>query len=463
MTHPTLHIHDTLTRDKRVFTPERADDVRMYVCGPTVYDQAHIGNARPIVVFDVMARLLRHIYGAEHVTYVRNITDIDDKINARAHERGISIRELTDQTIDVFHGDVAALNALPPDHEPRATDNVDGMIEMMQVLIDKGHAYAAEGHVLFNVLSMPEYGKLSRRKRDELIAGARVEVAPYKNDPADFVLWKPSDETKGEPGWKSPWGYGRPGWHIECSAMSKALLGETFDIHGGGLDLIFPHHENEIAQSRCAHDTGTMANYWMHNGYLMAEGEKMSKSLGNFYTINKLLQEFPGEAIRLLLLKTHYRQPSDFTKEGLAEAKRELDGFYQALRQSSAADDSASSEPSKIIDALCDDLNTPKSISLLHEMLGQINRGDASAQHTLRANAAILGLLQQDPEEWLKWSPPSKSNDGLSDDDIEAKIIARNEARANKDFAASDVIRDELQAAGIILEDSAAGTIWRRG
>lgn len=463
MTHPTLHIHDTLTRDKRVFTPERADDVRMYVCGPTVYDKAHIGNARPIVVFDVMARLLRHIYGAEHITYVRNITDIDDKINARAHERGISIRELTDQTIDVFHGDVAVLNALPPDHEPRATDNVDGMIEMMQVLIDKGHAYAAEGHVLFNVLSMPEYGKLSRRKRDELIAGARVEVAPYKNDPADFVLWKPSDETKGEPGWKSPWGYGRPGWHIECSAMSKALLGETFDIHGGGLDLIFPHHENEIAQSRCAHDTGTMANYWMHNGYLMAEGEKMSKSLGNFYTINELLQEFPGEAIRLLLLKTHYRQPSDFTKEGLAEAKRELDGFYQALRQSSAADDSASSEPSKIIDALCDDLNTPKSISLLHEMLGQINRGDASAQHTLRANAAILGLLQQDPEEWFKWSPPSKSNDGLSDDDIEAKIIARNEARANKDFAASDVIRDELQAAGIILEDSAAGTIWRRG
>ena len=463
MTHPTLHIHDTLTRDKRVFTPERADDVRMYVCGPTVYDKAHIGNARPIVVFDVMARLLRHIYGAEHITYVRNITDIDDKINARAHERGISIRELTDQTIDDFHGDVAVLNALPPDHEPRATDNVDSMIEMIQVLIDKGHAYAAEGHVLFNVLSMPEYGKLSRRKRDELIAGARVEVAPYKNDPADFVLWKPSDETKGEPGWKSPWGYGRPGWHIECSAMSKALLGETFDIHGGGLDLIFPHHENEIAQSRCAHDTGTMANYWMHNGYLMAEGEKMSKSLGNFYTINELLQEFPGEAIRLLLLKTHYRQPSDFTKEGLAEAKRELDGFYQALRQSSAADDSASSEPSKIIDALCDDLNTPKSISLLHEMLGQINRGDASAQHTLRANAAILGLLQQDPEEWFKWSPPSKSNDGLSDDDIEAKIIARNEARANKDFAASDVIRDELQAAGIILEDSAAGTIWRRG
>lgn len=463
MTQPTLRIHDTLTREKRVFTPERADDVRMYVCGPTVYDKAHIGNARPIVVFDVMARLLRHIYGADHVTYVRNITDIDDKINARAHERGITIRELTDQTIEVFHGDVEALGALPPDHEPRATDNVDGMIEMMKVLIDKGHAYPAEGHVLFNVPSMPEYGKLSRRKRDELIAGARVEVAPYKNDPADFVLWKPSDEAKGEPGWKSPWGFGRPGWHIECSAMSKALLGEVFDIHGGGLDLIFPHHENEIAQSRCAHDTGAMANYWMHNGYLMAEGEKMSKSLGNFYTVNELLQEFPGEAIRLLLLKTHYRQPSDFTKEGLAEAKRELDGFYQALRQSPAEADNANCEPSKIIDVLCDDLNTPKSISLLHETLGQINRGDTSAQHPLRSNAAILGLLQQDPEEWFKWSPPSKGNDSLSDDDIEVKIVARKEARANKDFAASDAIRDELQAAGIILEDSASGTTWRRG
>jgi len=463
MTQSTLHIHDTLTREKRLFKPEHDDNVRMYVCGPTVYDKAHIGNARPIVVFDVMARLLRHIYGADHVTYVRNITDIDDKINARAHERGISIRELTNQTIDVFHGDVAALGALPPDHEPRATDNVDGMIEMMQVLIDKGHAYAAEGHVLFNVPSMPEYGKLSRRKRDELIAGARVEVAPYKNDPADFVLWKPSDQSKGEPGWESPWGFGRPGWHIECSAMSKALLGEVFDIHGGGLDLIFPHHENEIAQSRCAHDTGAMANYWMHNGYLMAEGEKMSKSLGNFYTINELLQAFPGEAIRLLLLKTHYRQPLDFTKEGLVDAKRELDGFYQALRQAPSSPDGTDAESSNVIDALCDDLNTPKSISLLHETLGKVNRGDQSARHALKANGAILGLLQQDPEDWFKWSPPSKGEDGLSDEDIEAKITARKDARANKDFAASDAIRDELQAAGIILEDSAAGTTWRRG
>lgn len=468
MTHPTLYIHDTLTRDKRLFTPERADDVRMYVCGPTVYDKAHIGNARPIVVFDVMARLLRHIYGAEHVTYVRNITDIDDKINARAHEREISIRELTDQTIDVFHGDVAALNALPPDHEPRATDNVDGMIEMMQVLIDKGHAYAAEGHVLFNVPSMPEYGKLSRRKRDELIAGARVEIAPYKNDPADFVLWKPSDEAKGEPGWKSPWGFGRPGWHIECSAMSKALLGETFDIHGGGLDLIFPHHENEIAQSRCAHDTGTMANYWMHNGYLMAEGEKMSKSLGNFYTVNELLQEFPGEAIRLLLLKTHYRQPSDFTKEGLVEAKRELDGFYQALRgMPTPLDEIALPLDGAILHALCDDLNTPSAITELHRLNRELNRSSGrnieQQQQRIVDQARLLGILQQDPEDWFKWSPPSKGSAGLSDDDIEAKIIARKEARASKDFAASDAIRDELQAAGIILEDSAAGTTWRRG
>ena len=433
----------------------------MYVCGPTVYNYAHIGNARPAVVFDLLFRLLRRNFGADHVVYARNITDIDDKMMAAAAERGVKMAEVAAEFEAAYLEDMSALGVMAPTMDPHATHHIQEMIDLAAKLIASGNAYAADGHVLFNVPSFAEYGELSCRSRDEQIAGARVDVAPYKQDPADFVLWKPS--RPDQEGWDSPWGFGRPGWHLECSAMAAAHLGKVFDIHGGGADLKFPHHENEIAQSRCAHDTDVMANYWMHNGYLMAEGEKMSKSLGNFYTINELLQEFPGEAIRLLLLKTHYRQPSDFTKEGLAEAKRELDGFYQALRQSSAADDSASSEPSKIIDALCDDLNTPKSISLLHEMLGQINRGDASAQHTLRANAAILGLLQQDPEEWFKWSPPSKSNDGLSDDDIEAKIIARNEARANKDFAASDVIRDELQAAGIILEDSAAGTIWRRG
>jgi cysteinyl-tRNA synthetase len=453
MTTDPIHIHDTLSREKRQFVPIDRNDVRMYVCGPTVYDLAHIGNARPIVVFDVLARLLRHVYGDDHVTYARNITDIDDKINARAHERGISIRELTDKTIEVFHADMAALNALPPDVEPRATDTIDAMIEMIGDLIDKGHAYEAEGHVLFNVPSMPEYGKLSRRNMDELIAGARVEVAPYKKDPRDFVLWKPSDPEKGEPGWPSPWGNGRPGWHIECSVMSDQILcrdekhNHVFDIHGGGLDLIFPHHENEIAQSRCAHGTDTMANYWMHNGYLMAEGEKMSKSLGNFYTVNELLDEFPGEAIRLLLLKTHYRQPLDFTREGLADAKRELDGWYRHKADGGYV-------PTIMIDALCDDLNTPGAITVL--------RGASNDPAALTAGANFLGLLQQDPDAWFKWQPKSAAG-GLSDTEIDARIEARREARANKDFAASDAIRDELQAAGIILEDGAGGTTWRRG
>ncbi len=457
--HP-IHLHDTLSREKRRFEPIDPANVRIYVCGPTVYDLAHIGNARPVVVFDVMVRLLRLVYGADHVTYVRNVTDIDDKINARAFERGITIRDLTNDTLDVFHDDIAALNALPPDIEPRATEYIDQMKAMIQTLIDKGHAYEKDGHVLFNVPSMPEYGKLSRRKRDELIAGARVEVAPYKKDPADFVLWKPSDPEKGEPGWDSMWGFGRPGWHIECSAMSREHLGEVFDIHGGGLDLIFPHHENEIAQSRCAHDAPAMANYWMHNGYLMAEGEKMSKSLGNFYTVNELLQAFPGEAIRLLLLKTHYRQPLDFTKDGLVEAKRELDGFYQALRQTGSAP-IETALPQAFTDALSDDLNTPKAISLMHEALGHANKGDQTAQDTLRACGALIGLLQQDPEDWFKWQPAGAA-EGLSDDDIDAKIAARTDARKNKDFATSDAIRDELQNAGIILEDGPGGTTWRR-
>lgn len=463
----TLKIHDTLSREKRDFVPQDETNVRMYVCGPTVYDKAHIGNARPVVVFDVLARLLRHMYGETHVTYARNITDIDDKINARAHERGISIRELTDQTIEVFHADMLALNALPPDVEPRATDTIEEMIEMIGTLIDKGNAYAAEGHVLFNVPSMEEYGQLSRRKRDEQIAGARVDVAPYKKDPADFVLWKPSDPDKGEPGWDSPWGYGRPGWHIECSAMSKKILGETFDIHGGGLDLIFPHHENEIAQSRCAHGSDVMANYWMHNGYLMAEGEKMSKSLGNFYTVNELLDEFPGEAIRLLLLKTHYRQPLDFTKEGLAEAKRELDGLYGALRNAEGLDaESFEKLDDNILRALCEDLNTPDAIHWLHVASTAVNKADGAAktalQREMRKNASLLGLLQQDPEDWFKWQPKSAAG-GLSDDEIDQKIQARTEARKNKDFATSDAIRDELQEMGIILEDGAGGTTWRRG
>ncbi|MCW9040939.1 MAG: cysteine--tRNA ligase, partial [Rhodospirillales bacterium] len=308
-----LHIHNTLTRRKDAFEPIDPANVRMYVCGPTVYDYAHIGNARPVVVFDVLYRLLKTIY--PKVTYVRNITDVDDKINARARESGEDIRAITERTADAFHADMAALNALPPDIEPRATEHIPEMTAMIETLIASGHAYEAEGHVLFSVASFDGYGALSGRNRDEMIAGARVEVAPYKRDPADFVLWKPSGED--EPGWQSPWGYGRPGWHLECSAMSGRYLDKTFDIHGGGQDLIFPHHENEIAQSVCAHGGTPFVRYWMHNGYLMAEGEKMSKSLGNFYTVHELLDDFPGEAIRLVLLQTHYRQPLDFTRDGL--------------------------------------------------------------------------------------------------------------------------------------------------
>jgi cysteinyl-tRNA synthetase len=474
-----LKLHNTLTRAKEDFAPLDPANVRMYVCGPTVYDFAHIGNARPVVVFDVLARLLRRLY--PKVTYVRNITDVDDKINARAQESGRPIEDITKETAAQFHADMAALGALPPDHEPRATQYIAEMVAMIQTLIDKGHAYEAEGHVLFSVPAMQDYGRLSRRDRDELIAGARVEVAPYKKDPADFVLWKPSPEADGLPGWPSPWGRGRPGWHIECSAMSGKLLGPTFDIHGGGQDLIFPHHENEIAQSRCAHGTPVMANVWMHNGYLMAEGEKMSKSLGNFYTVHELLQEFPGEAIRLTLLKTHYRQPLDFTKDGIREAKAELDRFYRAIQ---IADEERSQSPdieaqeaarSDIHDSflgpLCDDLNTHGAIAHLHVMADNLfqDTGDAygriSGVHELRRSANLLGLLQQDPDAWFKWQPPARagSEAGLSDGDIDALIAERQDARKNKDFGRADEIRDELTAAGIQLEDGAGGTTWRRG
>ncbi|PIW27125.1 MAG: cysteine--tRNA ligase [Rhodospirillales bacterium CG15_BIG_FIL_POST_REV_8_21_14_020_66_15] len=472
----TLRLYNTLTRTKEEFVPLDPANVRLYVCGPTVYDFAHIGNARPVVVFDVLARLLRRLY--PKVTYVRNITDVDDKINARAQETGRSIADITKETAARFHADMAALGAEPPDHEPRATDHIPQMIAMIETLIAKGHAYEAEGHVLFNVLSMDDYGQLSRRDRDELIAGARVEVAPYKRDPADFVLWKPSPEAEGLPGWDSPWGRGRPGWHIECSAMSRKLLGETFDIHGGGQDLIFPHHENEIAQSRCAHGTEIMASVWMHNGYLMAEGEKMSKSLGNFYTVHDLLQEFPGEAIRLALLKTHYRQPLDFTKDGIREAKAELDRFYRALQIQSEAKtrlpefwtDAANDDHVHFVflEKLADDLNTPSALADLHAIANNAfhdsgnDEGRILNYFELLQSAALLGLLQQDPEAWFKWQPPAKAG-GLTDAEIDALIAERVAARKAKDFARADAIRDELTAAGIVLEDGAGGTAWRRG
>jgi cysteinyl-tRNA synthetase len=453
-----IRLYSTLSRKVEELSPLDPANVRMYVCGPTVYDYAHIGNARPVVVFDVLFRLLRQTYGESHVTYARNITDVDDKIIAAAKTTGESIGSVTERTTKAYHDDMAALGALSPTVEPRATQHIAEMIALTEKLIAKGNAYTDQGHVLFNVPSMADYGRLSRRNRDELIAGARVEVAPYKKDAADFVLWKPSSED--QPGWDSPWGRGRPGWHLECSAMSEKHLGVTFDIHGGGIDLVFPHHENEIAQSTCAHGPDTFAKIWMHNGHLMVEGEKMSKSLGNFYTVNDLLKEFPGEAIRLLLLKTHYRQPLDFTKAGLAEAKRELDGFYGVLRRAERLAPSPKTI-SSVISALSDDLNTPQAIAALHEMAGDFNRTGDGAE-MLKASGAVLGLLQSDPEAWFKWQPEG-SGGGLSDADIETAIQNRLAARKAKNFAEADRIRKELAEANVILEDGPGGTTWRRG
>ena len=442
-----LRLYNTQAREKAEFEPLDRTDVRVYVCGPTVYDVAHIGNARPVIVFDVLYRLLRHVYGQEHVTYVRNITDVDDKIIAASEESGEAIGDITARTTDQFHADAAALGALEPDEEPRATDHIPEMLALIQELLDKNHAYEADGHVLFEVSTMQDYGKLSGHNRDELIAGARVEVAPYKRDPADFVLWKPS--SGDQPGWDSPWGFGRPGWHLECSAMSSKYLGRSFDIHGGGQDLIFPHHENEIAQSRCAHPDESFARLWMHNGYLMVEGEKMSKSLGNFITVLDLLQDHHGETIRLAMLKTHYRQPINWTAEGLKQAKAELDGFYRSLQSG----DGTEAEPSApLIEALADNLNTPLALSTLHGV----------AEGELRAGASLLGLLQENPEEWFKWQPDAAGG-GLADADIDALIESRNAARADKNFAEADRIRDQLAADGIVLEDGAGGTTWRRG
>ena len=398
----TLKVHNTIAREKQDFAPIDPAHVRMYVCGPTVYDNIHIGNARPLVVFDVLYRLLKRLY--PKVTYARNITDVEDKINVRAKELGVDIRTLTEQTAERFHADAAALGVLEPDVEPRATDHIPEMIVLMERLIASGNAYEAEGHVLFNVPSMPDYGGLSRHSRDALIAGARVEVAPYKRDPADFVLWKPSDAET--PGWPSPWGRGRPGWHIECSAMSQKHLGTDFDIHGGGQDLIFPHHENEIAQSRCGNPGSHFAKYWMHNGYLMSEGEKMSKSLGNFYTVSELLAEFPGEALRLVLLQTHYRAPLDFTKDGVRQAKATLDRMYAALRNTPDAIP-ADHVPARIRDALEDELNTPLALAGLHEAITALNAATGEearvqAKRDVLAAGELLGLLQQDPETWFR-------------------------------------------------------------
>jgi cysteinyl-tRNA synthetase len=448
-----LKLYDTLTREKRGFQPLDPANVRMYVCGPTVYDFAHIGNARPVIVFDVLFRLLRHIYGEAHVKYVRNITDVDDKINARAAERGIDIRQLTEETYANFKSDVAALGCLPPTVEPRATEHIAEMKTLIERLVASRHAYVADGHVLFDVPSMPDYGRLSKRPLDEMIAGARVEVAPYKRDAQDFVLWKPSKPD--EPSWPSPCGIdtpGRPGWHIECSAMSWKHLGETFDIHGGGIDLVFPHHENEIAQSRCAFHTDVMANVWMHNGFLQVEGEKMSKSVGNFFTIHDLLKDWPGEVLRFNMLRTHYRQPIDWTVKGLEESWKTLDDWYWIV-----ADAPGGSVSGPVMAALEDDLNTPQAIAVLHGLRNRAQGGDDTARADLASSLRLLGFLHESATQWAARRQQAANVDAAK---VQSLIDARTAARKAKDFKESDRIRDELAAMGVVLKDSKEGTTW---
>jgi len=448
----TFHAYNTLTRTKEPLDPVEPGRVGFYVCGPTVYDLIHLGNARPLVVFDVLFRLLRHHYGEGNINYVRNITDRDEKINAAAQERGIAIGELTGTTTERFHEDTVALNCLEPSEEPRATGHIPEMIALIERLIARGHAYEAEGHVLFDVPSWESYGRLSGNSRDEIVAGARIDVAPYKKDAADFVLWKPS--TGDLPGWDSPWGYGRPGWHLECSAMSHKHLGAEFDIHGGGRDLIFPHHENEMAQTCAADPDAGFARIWMHNGYLSVEGEKMSKSLGNFYTVRELLEDWPGEALRFALLTAHYRQPLDFTFDLLKQARATLDRFYNALGQ--ARDPEPGDVPETVLAPLDDDLNTPQAISAMHALADGVFRGEAGAGASLRAAGAMMGLLQQQSRDWFQSGGDDEA------DEIETLIEERLAARAAKDFATADRIRDDLKARGIELMDGPEGTSWRR-
>ena len=473
-----LRLHNTLTRRKEEFTPLDPETVRLYVCGPTVYDRAHIGNARPAIVFDVLFRLLRHLYGADHVRYVRNITDVDDKIIARAAESGIGIDDLTETTARQYGEDVAALGCLPPTVEPRATAHIPEMIAVIERLIASGHAYAADGHVLFDTPSMPAYGALSHRSLDEMRAGARVEVAPYKRHDTDFVLWKPAADA--EPGWPSPWGRGRPGWHIECSAMSWKHLGETFDIHGGGLDLIFPHHENELAQSCCAFATPFMAKTWMHNGFLQVEGQKMSKSLGNFVTIHDLLnttafggRRWPGEVLRLAMLKTHYRQPIDWTLRALEEAEATLDRWYGLVDRDDL--DQNSSPSNDLVQTLEDDLNTPSAFGQLHSLFsssrfGQLQFGVSRINWDVNwsdhasialASALLLGLLRDTPAGWFARKKQAAGIDAMR---VEARVAERLAARAAKNWAESDRIRDELAAMGVVLKDNKDGTTtWTLG
>ena len=436
-----IKLHNTKTRKKDLFTPIKTDDVRMYVCGPTVYDRAHLGNARPVVVFDVLNRLLRHVYGEEHVTYVRNFTDVDDKIIARAEESGREIGQITSETTQWFLEDMAALGAREPDHMPRATQYIPQMVTMIEELIAGGHAYEAEGHVLFAVESYENYGALSGRTVKDMIAGSRVEVAPYKRNPMDFVLWKPS--SGDQPGWDSPWGYGRPGWHIECSAMSYELLGESFDIHGGGNDLMFPHHENEIAQSCCAHPKGDFARYWMHNEMLQVEGKKMSKSLGNFFTVRDLLDsQHDGAVIKLMLLQTHYRKPMDWTEERYEALRRELFSWELVTNGIEKED-----VPEEVIAALANDLNTAEVLTIMRRLYREEKYGSlfASMEFLGIPKLKIVSLLTKDEEVGFL---------------IEELLLDRDKARADKDYTRADVLRDGFEDAGVLVKDTVEGTIW---
>jgi len=448
-----ISLYNSLTRRTEPFVPLDPARVTMYVCGPTVYNYVHIGNARGPVVFDVLARLLRRHY--PNVVYARNVTDVDDKINAAAQAEGVPITVIAERYAQAYHQDMAKLGIAAPDIEPYATAHIGPIVAMIEKLIAGGHAYAAEGHVLFDVASYPAYGALSGRDTEELIAGARVEVAPYKKSPGDFVLWKPS--TPEQPGWDSPWGRGRPGWHIECSAMSEAHLGQTIDIHAGGVDLMFPHHENEIAQSTCAHGGRTFARWWLHNGMLTFDGRKMSKSLGNVLVLHDLLERHPPEALRLLLLRGHYRQPLDWSDAAVAQAVSTLDGWYRVLRDLAGVDVAGDLPvPERVEAALCDDLNTPQALaelSLLADAARQ--QGTARAKAALLGGGALLGLLQQDPEAWFK-----QAGGGIDAARVEALIEQRRAARAARDFARADAIRDELSAMGVVIEDGAQGTRW---
>lgn len=461
-----LKLHNTLSGRKEVFEPVNPERVTVYVCGPTVYNFVHIGNGRPAVVFDVLVRLLRGMY--PKVVYAANVTDIDDKINAAAKEAGEPISALADRFTEAYVKDTRALGIAPPDLVPRATHHIDEIILMIEQLISTGHAYANEGHVLFHVPADPEYGTLARRSLEDMLDGARIDVAPYKKDPKDFVLWKPSSDDL--PGWDSPWGRGRPGWHIECSAMIRAHLGETIDIHGGGSDLTFPHHENEAAQSRCANQNPEYVRFWLHNGMLTLGDEKMSKSVGNVRTIHALTEQYDGEVLRYALLSGQYRSQLAWSEELLNQSIASLNTLYQALRDipggAQAAHYDLDQMPQPVMQALCDDLNTPGALAALHGLASdlQARKDTPSAERDalreqLLAGAWWLGLLHRDPERWFRGA----STEGLSDEEIDARIDARNQARKDGDYARADEIRDELADLGIELEDTREGTRWRRG